>query len=126
MLILICLNLTCIFLINSRCKLIFFYNVNNMYYLARVKHVISYMKKTCINMFSTYILIKNTHILNHVTYILKNLLSGHVNDIIIKMFTFFFLRIIWYFYTIKIRVSQRYLDVVFVAAPRTIALYLFY
>ena len=61
-----------------------------MYYLACVKHVISYMKNTCFNMFSTYILIKNTHILNHVTYILKNLLSGHVNDIIIKMFTIFF------------------------------------
>jgi hypothetical protein len=45
------------------------------------------MKNTCFNMFLTYILIKNIHIINHVTYILKNLLSEHVNDIIIKMFT---------------------------------------
>jgi len=65
------------------------------------------MKNTCLNMFLTYILIKNIHIIKHVTYILKNLLSEHVNDIIIKMFTLkIFSRFIWYFFTKKITASQ--------------------
>ena len=65
-----------------------------MYYLACVKH------ETCNklhekDMFLTYIL---THdIINHVTFVMKNLLSEHVNDIIIKMFTLYFY---YFFFTI--------------------------